>query len=93
MLGKAKHHRGKQQLPSKKKKSRRSRQVVTAQPVVASVDKPAAAPPEVTTPSAAAPGPAPAVVKNPGLLVELRRVGILAGIMLAVLILLALLLG
>ncbi|MCK5577218.1 MAG: hypothetical protein KAI14_02775 [Dehalococcoidales bacterium] len=91
MSGKAKRHRGKQQLPGKKKKSRYGRQVIASQPKAATpVDKPAA-PSEVVA-SPAAPSPAPAVVKNPGLPVELRRVGILFGMALATLITLALLL-
>ncbi len=92
MSGKAKRHRGKQQLPGKKKKSRYGRQVIASQPKVATpVDKPAAATPEMVAPPAA-PSPAPAMIKNPGLPVELRRVGILFGVALATLIILALLL-
>ncbi len=91
MSGKAKHRRGKQQLPGKKKKSRHGHQVIASQSEVAApVDQPAAATPEAM--ASPAPSPAPAMVKNPGLPSELRRVGLLFGVMLATLITLALLL-
>jgi hypothetical protein len=88
-MPKSRRHRGKYALVSKKKKGRRGPQVVTLQQrEPAPVEKPVAVPAKVAhVPSA----PVPAVtVINPDLPLELRRIGILTGIMLVVLVLLAL---
>jgi hypothetical protein len=91
MSGKVKHRRGKQQLPGKKKKSRHGHQVIASPPkVAASIDQPVAATPEALV--SPAPSPVPTATKNPGLTIELLRVGILFGVMLATLITLVLLL-
>ncbi len=89
MPGKSKKRKGKFQPHSKRKKGRRSHPVVVSQQQAAPrAEKAVAAMPEV-----AATSPAPAVVKNPELATELRRIGILAGIILTALIILALVLS
>ena len=93
MLGKSRHVRGKRSFQSKKRRSRRSHQAtVSQQKTVAQSDKPATVPPEVITPSLSASAITPATLKHPNLPYELRRIGILAVIMLAALIMLALVL-
>ena len=93
MPSKSKHQRGKHIVQTKKKKGRRSPPaVVTQQKTIAQSDKSVAAPLEVTTPSPVAVKAAPAAVGHHELIVELRRIGILTGIMLATLILLVLVL-
>ena len=91
MPGKSRQRKDKHHQQSKKKKGRQNTSaVISRRETVARSNKPAAVPVEVTTASLAT--PSPAVVKNPELVAELRRIGILAGIMLAALILLALVL-
>jgi hypothetical protein len=101
MSGKSRHGRGKGSLQSKKKRNiRRSNQVVVARPqtvanpqtVTRSDEKTAVFPEVMASPSGMA-ITAQDVYSYPNLPYELRRVGILAGIILAVLILLVLLLG
>lgn len=93
MPGKSRHHRGKHTLPSKKKKSRRSPQAAVYQQKAApQIREPIVAPPKVAAPSPSVPTSMTTTIKYPELLLELRRIGILAGIMLTALILLALLL-
>jgi hypothetical protein len=93
MPGKLRHRRGKHIVQTKKRKGRRSPPaVVSQQKTVTQNDKPDAIPPEVTTPSPVAVKAATAAVGYHELIVELRRIGILAGIMLATLILLVLVL-
>ena len=101
MSGKSRHGKGKGQQSSKKKKNiRRSQQAVasppqpqTARPVA---EAPAVAPtPEVPVAAAikAEPATLAATASYPNLPFELRRIGILAAVMLAVLVVLALILG
>ncbi len=97
-MPKSRRHRGKHTLPGKKKKSRHSLEAIALpQKEAAPIKEPVVARPEVATPlpninisAPNTPAPASTVVKPPGLLSELRRIGILAGIILAALILLAL---
>ena len=94
MPGKSRHGKGKHSFQSKKKKGRRSPPGVVAQRQAdIQIDKPVA-PPKVVTPSASAPTPTPVLtaVRHPYILAELRRIGILAGILLAILVVLALVL-
>ncbi len=89
MPGKSRHGRGKRSFHGKKGKSRRSSPpIVTQQQLVSQTYKPVA--PSV---SAAAPMPAQTAAQYPHALTELRRIGILAGIMLAILVVLALVLS
>jgi hypothetical protein len=93
MPGKSRHRKGKHIVQTKKRKGRRSPQaIVSQQKTVAQSDKPDVIPPEVTTPSPGAVAAAPAAVGHRELFIELRRIGILAGIMLATLIILVLVL-
>ena len=95
MPGKSRHGKRKHSFQGKKKKGRRSPQVVVAQRQAAiQIDKPVA-PPGVVAPSASAPTPMPMLtaVRHPYILAELRRIGILAGILLAILVVLALVLS
>ena len=101
MAGKSRRGRGKGSLQSKKKRDiRRSSQVAGARPktvagpqTVARSDEPAVVSPEVTAPPSGMVETATAGLSYPDLPHELRRIGILAGIILATLVLLALLLG
>ena len=94
-MGSKSRHRKKHSLQSKKKK-RISTLMASQQPAVAQTYKPVA-PPKVTAPSVkvAAPsvkGPTPAVARYPQISNELRRIGMLAGIMVVTLVVLALVL-
>ncbi|MEE8194697.1 MAG: hypothetical protein V3T73_04275 [Dehalococcoidales bacterium] len=94
MPGKSRRHRGKYTPPNKKRKDRRSPPTIAAQQITAvQVSEPAIIPPEVAALPESVPPPIATDVKHPDLAVELRRIGVLAGIMLAALLLLALLLG
>jgi len=92
MPGKSRHGKGKHPPRSKRKKGRqRFSAAVIQQQAVAETPKPVA-PPRVAAPSASVPTPMPTLtpVQYPYILAELRRIGILAGIMLAILVGLAL---
>ncbi len=97
MPGRAQHSKGKHTPQSKKRKGRRSHPSKVSQQQSVSLTSEAAAPPKkivapltdvVTTP----PPPPPTTVRSPNLLIELRRIGILAGVTLAILLALALML-
>ncbi len=96
MPGKSRHDRRKHSFQGKKKKGRRSPPGVVArrQEADIQIDKPVA-PPKVAAPSARAPTLTPVLtaVRYPYILTELRRIGILAGIMLVILVVLALILS
>ena len=95
MPSKSRHSRRKRSFQGKKKKGRRSPPGVVAQRQAdIQIDKPVA-PPRVVTPSARAPTPMPVLtaVRYPYILTELRRIGILAGILLAILVVLVLVLS
>jgi len=94
MPGKSRHGRGKHPPLSKRKRGRQRFSVaVTQQQAVAETHKPVA-PAKVAAPSASVPTPMPILtpVQYPYILAELRRIGILAGIILAILVVLALVL-
>jgi len=94
MPGKSRHRRGKHIVQTKKRKGRRSPPAaVPQQKTVTQTDESDITPPEVTTPAPGAVTAAPTTVGHHELIIELRRIGILAGIMLTTLILLALVLG
>ena len=95
MAGKSRHDRRKHSFQGKKKKGRRSPPGVVAQRQTdIQIDKPVV-PPRVAAPSTNAPTPMPGLtaVRHPYILTELRRIGILAGIMLVILVVLALVLS
>ena len=95
MPGKSRHDRRKHSFQGKKKKGRRSPPgVVARRQADIQIDKPVASP-RVAAPSASAPAPMPVLtaVRHPYILTELRRIGILAGVMLAILVVLALVLS
>ncbi len=92
MPGKSQRSRKKHSFQGKKKKGRRSPPGVVAQRQAdIQIDKPVA-PPKVVAPAVSAPTPMPVLtpVRYPYVLTELRRIGILAGIMLVILVVLAL---
>ncbi len=95
MPGKSRHDRRKHSFKGKKKKGRRSPPgVVARRQADIQIDKPVA-PPKVVTPSAGAQTPTPVLtaVRYPYILTELRKIGILAGIMLVILVVLVLVLS
>ena len=88
MPGKSQRSRRKHSFQGKKKKGRRSPPgVVAQQPAGIQIDKPVALP-RVAVPAVSTPTP----LRYPYILTELRRIGILAGIILAILVVLALVL-
>jgi len=87
MAGKSRRARGKHsQLSKKRKKKRIATFTASQQPAVTQTYKPAA-PSEVAAPRAKE--PTPTVARFPHITTELRRIGIIAGIMLATLVVLA----
>jgi len=96
-MGSKSRRRRKHSLQSKKRRKQISTTVLTSQqPAVAQAYKPAA-PPTVAVPpvKVAAPSvkePTPAVARYPQISNELRRIGMLAGIMVVTLVVLALVL-
>ncbi len=93
MPGRAQHSKGKHTPQSKKRKGRRSHPSNVSQQQSISLTSKAVAPLEkIVTPLTDVVTPPPAAVKCPNLLIELRRVGILAGVMLAILLALVLVL-
>ena len=96
MLGKSRHGKRKHSFRDKTKKSRPYGSVATSQqPVAAQAVEPAAAPkpsaPPVSMPTPTAKTKTKTITaRYPYIIAELRRFGILAGIMLVVLIVLAL---
>jgi hypothetical protein len=95
MSGKLRHGRRKGSLQSKKRRNiRRSSQVAVARPQkVARSDEQTVVSAEVTATTSGIAAAVPAGLSYPNLPYELRRIGILAGIILATLVLLALLLS
>ena len=94
MHGKSRHGRGKRLPQSKKRKSKRHFLATVAQQAVAQTQVPVSRP-KVSAPSASVPTPMAklAAVRYPHVATELRTIGILAGIMLIILIILALVLS
>ena len=94
MPGKSRHGKGKSWSQSKRRKGKLSRPTIPSQqPAVAQTGEPVSAP-VVPAPRASAPTPMakPITVKYLQIASELRTIGILAGIMLIILIVLALVL-
>ncbi len=93
MPGRAQHSKGKHTPQSKKRGRRRSHPSLVSQQQSVSLTSEVAAPPKkMVTPLTNVVTPPPTAVKCPNLLTELRRVGILAGVMLAILLALVLVL-
>ena len=93
MPDRAQHSKGKHTPHSKKRKVRRSHlSKVSQQQSVSPTNEAAAPPKKVVTTLTDVVTPPPTAVKCPNLLIELRRVGILAGAMLAILLTLVLVL-
>ncbi len=93
MPGKSRHARRRLSRKEKEKKSLVSLARASQQPAAAQAYKPVA-PAKADAPSVSAPAsvPSPVAVKHSYIASELRRIGILAGIMLAILITLSLVL-
>ena len=92
MPGKSRRKRGKYSLQSKRRKERLSRPTMSAQqPAAIQTHEPISSP-RMSVPSASVPTPKtkPPAVQYPYVATELRTIGILAGIMLIVLVVLAL---
>jgi len=89
MPSKSRHGKKKHSFHSKKEKSRRTPPVMQQQPV-SEIDKPAAPKHVAPVAKAAAPASAGIATRYPYALIELRRIGILAGVMLVILVVLAL---
>ncbi len=95
MPGKSRRRKGKHLPQSKKRKSgRHFLATVAQQPAVAQTREPVSRP-EVSAPSASVPTPMAklAAIRYPYVATELRTIGILAGIMLIILTILALVLS
>ena len=94
MSGKSRHRRGKYTVKSKKKQGKRSPPVIVSQKQVdTQIEQDVITPPKLDAPSLNTSTITPAIVKYPYLNSELRKIGILAGITLATLIILSLVLG
>ena len=94
MPGRAQRGKGKHTPQSKTRKGRQSHPSKVPQQQSVSLTSEAAAPPDkkIVTPLTDVVTPPPTTVKNPNLLIELRRVSILAGVMLTILLALVLVL-
>ena len=90
MPGKSRRGRGKYSAQSKKKRSTLAR--VARQPEAAETYQPAAGVLPSPSPSMPATVTKPAGIQYPYITIELRRIGIMSGIMLAILVVLALVL-
>ena len=91
MPSKSRRGRGKYSPPKKKRKDRQGRPAtLTQQPASAQIDEPVSSP-KVSAPATSVPVPAakPAGAQHLHVANELRTIGIIAGIMLIVLIILA----
>ena len=94
MSGKSQHGKGKHPPQSKKGKALQRAAAMTSQPRVVSQILEPAAPPRVTTPAAKVPAAVSrATQRYSYVTAELRRIGILAGIIITILIVLALVLS
>ena len=92
MPGKSRRSRRKHSIPKKNKKERINRPIILAQQQIAAQTDELVSSPNVSAPAASMPAPRvePAPVQHPYISAELRTIGILAGIMLTILFVLAL---
>ena len=88
MSGKSRHGKGKHRTPSRKKKTRQGSAAIVAPQAPISQPEVSASSKSVSTPVASV-----TKVPYPYIVTELRRIGILAGIMLVILVVLALVLA
>jgi hypothetical protein len=93
MAGRARLRRGKHAPHSKKRKGRRGYRGIVSQLQSVSLADEATDLSRLVTPLATVLSSVPTAVKCPNLFVELRRVSILAGLILAILLVLVLVLG
>jgi len=95
MPGKSRRGRGKYSIQSRKKKGRPRRPAMLAQQPAAVLTSEPVSSPKVSVPSASVPTPMakPSLVWYPYIATELRTIAILAGIMLTILVVLALVLS
>ena len=95
MPGKSRHGRGKHSGRSKKRRIERGSLATTGQQLPVSQATEAVPEAEVSASSPSAPTPVAkvTVARHPYIITELRRIGILAGIMLVILVVLALVLS
>ena len=91
MPSKSRRKRGKQSFHGKKRKGKLTPVLKTAEPATVSQTGAPAAPPAVTAPPASKPVPAPTptAARYPYVSSELKRIGIIAAIMIAVLVILS----
>jgi hypothetical protein len=91
MSSRSRRKRGKQSFHGKKKKGKLTPVLRTAEPVTASQTDTPTSPPTVTTPpvSKPAPAPTPAVASYPYVTSDLKKIGIIAAILIAVLAILS----
>jgi len=94
MTGKPRHGKGKHPSQSKKRRERQRHVAVVQQPVAAQAPR-HAAPADMPAPPASAPTPSrvPSAAQHPYIIAELKRIGILSGVMVVILIVLALVLS
>ena len=90
---KSRHAKGKRSFQSKRKKGRHYSSTIAAQQQAVAQTREPVAPPKLSTPPVSVPKAALATARYPYIVAELRRIGILAGIILAILIVLALVLS
>jgi hypothetical protein len=95
MSGKSRHGRGKHSLHAKKKKMKLRQQMLASRPAPVAVPAEApVSPPEAPVAEIKKPiSPPPIMAKYPYIFTELRRIGILGGVMLVILVALALILA
>jgi hypothetical protein len=87
MSGKSRRHR-RHLSRSKRRKSGKVLSAPVAQPLAVAQKPEPASRADASVPSARAPTPKPAVARHPNVATELRRIGIVAGILLIVLVVL-----
>jgi hypothetical protein len=95
MSGKLRHGKGKHPVRSKRRRSGRDSLAIAAQQTPVSQTYKAVLQPKVSAPSPSTPTPTATVTtaRYPYIITELRRIGILAGITLVILVVLALVLS
>ena len=95
MPGKSQHGKGKHPVRSKRKRSGRGSSAIAAQQPPVSQTYGPVPQPEVSAPSSSTPIPPATVspVRYPYIITEIRRIGILAGITLVILVVLVLVLS
>jgi hypothetical protein len=93
MPGKSRHSKGKHPHHSKKSRARQRYGVMPVTPPAAETPRPAATVTMPSAPSKPTPAAKSRIAEYPYITTELRRIGILAGIILVILIVLALVLS